>query len=434
MSVKKRYVQVGCGGRSGMFTRAICRDYGDTCEIVGLCDVNAGRMRVKNKQIEEFGGKPAPMYSAAEFDRMVRETRPDHVIVTTGPDASHSDYIVRAMELGVDAITEKPMTIDEHRCRKILKTIAATGRKVQVTFNYRYSPHRSQLKEMLDGGAIGEVYSIDFTWPLDTKHGADYFRRWHRKLDNSGSLLVHKATHHFDLVNWWIGDVPEEVFCHASRRYYTPATADRFGLSNRSERCLDCPCKGACRFYLDLAGNTQLKEMYLDNEAEDGYFRDRCVFSSEIDIWDNMSVSVRYRRGAILNYLLFAYSPWEGYQIAFNGSRGRLEHNCMEDSYISGATAAEPGAVKRKETTITLVPEFDAPRPIAVRTSAGGHGGGDGPLLADVLSVNPPADPLKRRANHVDGTYSIMIGIAAYRSAQLGRPVKVAELIGDAPL
>ena len=50
-------------------------------------------------------------------------------------------------------------------------------------------------------GVIGNVVSVDFHWLLDTRHGADYFRRWHRNKRNSGGLLVHKATHHFDLVN-----------------------------------------------------------------------------------------------------------------------------------------------------------------------------------------------------------------------------------------
>ena len=45
-------------------------------------------------------------------------------------------------------------------------------------------------------------------WLLDTRHGADYFRRWHRNKNNSGGLMVHKATHHFDLVNWWMIPTP----------------------------------------------------------------------------------------------------------------------------------------------------------------------------------------------------------------------------------
>jgi len=437
MADKTRYAQVGCGGRSGMYTKAICETYAETCEIVAVCDRNAGRMRLKNEQIREMGGREVPTYRAEDFDRMIAETRPQFVIVTTGPDVTHSEYIVRAMQLGCDVVTEKPMTTDEVRCREILHAVQETGRHCQVTFNYRYSPHRSQVKEILDSGAIGQVLSVDFTWPLDTRHGADYFRRWHRMRGNSGSLLVHKATHHFDLVNWWIDDRPEEVFCHASRQFYVPATAERLGLGDRGERCLDCPCKDRCKFFLDLAGNEHLKKLYLLNEAEDGYFRDRCVFSPEIDIWDNMSLSVRYRRGAVMNYFLHSYSPWEGYQIAFNGTQGRLEHGSAQFSYISGADESEPGELRNKGTYITVMPHFTEPEDfesVEVRTTSGGHGGGDEPLLADVFDADAPRDPLGRKADHTDGAYSILVGIAAYHSIDTGRAVRIADLLADAPI
>ncbi|MDY7009333.1 MAG: Gfo/Idh/MocA family oxidoreductase [Planctomycetota bacterium] len=237
LKLKKRYSQVGMGARSRMYIDSIVGDYKDCCELVAICDVNRGRLDLANRHIVENGGSPVPTHLADDFDRMVAETKPDVVIVTTGPDVTHSDYICRAMELGCDVVTEKPMTSDETRCRKILKTAAETGRNLQVTFNYRYSPPRSQIKEMIVSGAIGEILGVDFAWLLDTRHGADYFRRWHRRRENSGSLLVHKATHHFDLVNWWLGDDPEEVFCHASLKYYTPATSERMGLAGRSERC-----------------------------------------------------------------------------------------------------------------------------------------------------------------------------------------------------
>ena len=59
---------------------------------------------------------------------------------------------------------------------------------------------------------IGEVKAVHFEWMLSTYHGADYFRRWHRDKRNSGGLLVHKSTHHFDLVNFWLNDKPKTVF------------------------------------------------------------------------------------------------------------------------------------------------------------------------------------------------------------------------------
>jgi len=426
---KTRYAQVGLGGRSSMYTNAVSKTYNEIAELVGLCDINQGRMDRANRHIAEITGSLLPTYKADQFDRMVAETRPDTVIVTSGPDCTHSDYIVRTMELGLDVITEKPMTTDEVRCRKILETVASSGRNCQVTFNYRYAPPRSQVRELIMDGAIGEVLSVDFCWLLDTRHGADYFRRWHGERKNSGSLLVHKATHHFDLVNWWIDDIPEEVFCHATRRYYTPERADQLGLQGRSERCLDCEAKDKCTFYLDLTASEGHKSLYLDNEHEDGYFRDRCVFGERIDIWDNMSVSVRYNRGCLLNYFLHAYSPYEGYRIAFNGTKGRIEHLACERTYISG-DGTVPGELEKGKVSVTLIPEFSQPEELEPRTGTGGHGGGDPVLLADIFDPNAPGDPLRRKADQRDGAYSILIGVAAYHSIDSGKAVKIADLLG----
>jgi predicted dehydrogenase len=292
------------------------------------------------------------------------------------------------------------------------------------------------VRELIADGEIGKILSVDFSWYLDTRHGADYFRRWHRQRGNSGSLLVHKATHHFDLVNWWIDDVPDEVFAHGSLSYYTPAHADALGLGDRGERCHGCPVAAKCPFHLDLAANEGLKALYLDNESEDGYFRDRCVFSDEIDIWDTMSVSVRYRGGAIMSYLLHAYSPVEGYRITFNGEKGRIEHFASENTYING-DGSVPGELERGKVGTTLIPEFARPRAIDPATGSGGHGGGDTLLLRDIFDRRARAgepDRLRRRANQVDGTWSIMVGVAAARSIDTGAPVRIGELLGDVPL
>jgi len=433
MSVtKKRFVQVGIGGRSKMYTDAIVDQFKDYCELVGFCDKNPGRMDLRNREIADKH-PPVPTYPAEQFDKMIAEQKPDVVIVTTGPDCTHREYICRALKLGCDVVTEKPMTVDAESCREILKTVAETRKNLQVTFNYRYAPPRSQVKELIAAGQIGEVLSVDFAWLLDTKHGADYFRRWHSIRANSGSLLVHKSTHHFDLVNWWIDDIPEEVFAHGTRKFYTPQTAKQRGLENHAERCCDCGVSDKCPFFLDLRGNERLKQLYLDNERFDGYIRDKCVFRDEIDIWDNMSVTVRYKRGALLNYMLHAYSPYEGYRIAFNGTRGRIEHHACERTYISG-DGTVPGELEEKNVSITLIKEFSKPTSLEVRTGTGGHGGGDVVMLTDIFHPDPPADPLRRKASQKDGAYSILVGIAAYHSIDSGQAVKIADLLGDAPL
>ena len=426
MSEKKRYAQVGLGSRSWMYTRALVETYSEHCELVGLCDINRGRLQQRVDWARERD-VPVNGYPSDAFDRMIAECKPDCVIVTT-VDQYHNEYICRAMELGCDVITEKPMTTDETKCQQIIDTQRKTGRSCRVTFNYRYSPPRTQVKDLLMSGVIGDVLSVDFHWMLDTQHGADYFRRWHRNKVNSGGLLVHKATHHFDLVNWWLSTIPVSVFAMGDRKFYTPKQAERYGLSSRSERCLDCPEASRCPFRLDIRANEKLRELYLENESYDGYYRDRCVFSEQIDIEDSMQLVVSYKSGARMSYSLNAFMPWEGYIVVFNGSHGRLEHKCEETVYISG-DGSIPGELLAEGTTIKVYPHFAPAYAVPVWQAVGGHGGGDTPLLDDLFSPQPTEDKYKRAADHRAGAYSILTGVAANRSIETSRMIRIDDLV-----
>lgn len=421
----RRYAQVGVGDRSRLYLEAMTDRFADVAEPVALCDKNEGRLRLRARQLRARG-VDVKTYRETAFERMIAETRPEVVIVTT-VDATHDHYICRAMELGCDVITEKPMTTDARKCRRILDTQKKTGRRCRVTFNYRYAPPRTQVKALLMSGVIGNVISVDFHWLLDTHHGADYFRRWHRNKRNSGGLLVHKATHHFDLINWWLSTVPARVYATGARNFYRPETAERYGFTNRAARCLDCPEASRCPFYLDLRAHPRLKAQYLDNERYDGYVRDRCVFSDEIDIEDTLSLSVNYRSGATLTYSLHAFMPWEGYVIAFNGSRGRLEHRMEETVYISGDDSI-PGEAIADATYIRVLPHAQPAYNVEIKGGKGGHGGAD-PLMLQDLFAPSGEDRYKRAADHRAGAWSILTGVAGNRSLETGRPVRIDELI-----
>ena len=209
-------------------------------------------------------------------------------------------------------------------CRRILAAQARTGRRVDVAFNYRFAPTSRKIRELLASGRIGEVSSVDFHWYLDTAHGADYFRRWHAYKRHSGSLFVHKATHHFDLLNWWIDSDPVRVFAQGALRRY--GAAGPF----RGVRCKTCEHAAECDFHLDIAKSPWLDMLYEAPSAVDGYFRDACVFREDIDIYDTMTAAIRYANGVQVSYSLNAFMPIEGYHLAFNGTRGRIEVRMYE--------------------------------------------------------------------------------------------------------
>ncbi len=423
---KKRFAQVGVGGRAGFFYGAVSTKYSETSEIVAFCDVNQTRLDYANSCLEKNGAARVPTYMHYEFDKMIEETKPDCVIVTS-VDRTHDWYIIRAMELGCDVITEKPMTIDEKRAQAILDTQKRTGREVRVSFNYRYAPHNTKARELIMNGVIGDVYSVHFEWFLNTSHGADYYRRWHRNKENSGGLLVHKSTHHFDLVNFWLGTQPDTVYAMGSLNFYGRTNAERRGVKDFYYRCHGSEVAKQDPFYLDMEHNAQLKALYLDAEHEDGYIRDKSVFSEEISIEDTMGVMVRYKNNAILTYSLNSYLPIEGFRVAFNGSKGRMELEVYENSYVNaGGDRNIEGSVNM--TRIIVRPMFGAAYEVPIEEAEGGHGGGDPVLLNDIFGT-PNEDPFHRAANQVDGAMSILTGVAANKSIVSGLPVKIDTLV-----
>ncbi|GAA2609985.1 Gfo/Idh/MocA family protein [Paractinoplanes durhamensis] len=432
---RRRIAVVGAGARAEMFVRAITEDHAETTVLVALADVNQARMDAHNRWLTAAGHEPVPTYPAAELAALIAKERVDEVIVTS-MDSTHAGHMVTALDAGCDVITEKPMTVDAESARRILDAQQRSGRKVQVSFNYRYNPVHEMVRTLLAGGEIGEIGSVHFEWLLDIRHGADYFRRWHRDKANSGGLLVHKSGHHFDLVNWWLGAAPTEVYA-SGRLFFYGEHGQRHGYARDYERVHGSPEAQGDPFALDMAANPRLRELYLDAEGEDGYLRDRNVFAPGVTIEDDLSVLVRYDTGARMTYHLTAYAPWEGYRLMVNGSRGRLELEVVESDHVSPTAAGElKGAAVHGTTeapeqggvTLTIRPFWAPPYRVELQPhTREGHGGADHRMTAVLLGGQ--TDPMNRSATARDGALALLTGLAANRSLQTAEPVRVSDLL-----
>ncbi|MFE1665336.1 Gfo/Idh/MocA family protein [Microbacterium sp. P02] len=434
---QRRYALVGAGARASMYVGAITGDYAEIATLAAICEPNPVRAAHYLGTVAERTGATPSTWHPDRLEEMIRTERIDRVIVTARDDL-HAEIIVRALDAGADVVVEKPLTIDAGSAARIEDAIARTGREVVVTFNYRYSPRNSALREVLQSGAIGRITSIDFSWVLDTKHGADYFRRWHREKEHSGGLLVHKASHHFDLVNWWIRSQPRRVFASGGLRFYGSENADARGIPPRPTRGTHDGDHTA--FELDLRDDENLASLYLDAEAHDGYLRDRDVFGEGITIEDNLALVVDYDSGATLSYSLNAHSPWEGYRVAVNGTEGRAELEVIERGAVladeglhpvldpSAVDAGATGSLRPQGERLIVQHHWEDATEVPIDGGPGGHGGGDALLLADIFLGPSADDPLSRPADWRDGVRSIAVGISGNRSLETGLPVDVADL------
>ena len=435
---KTRYAFVGTGGRAISFIEPLVTTYREANELVALCDVSPARMDYYNSLLAgEWGSRAVPAYTAERFDEMVRTTRPNVVFVCS-IDCTHHDYIIRALYAGCDVITEKPLTIDAPKCLAILDAVRVTGRRVRVAFNYRWAPFRSKVKELLAAGTIGRVRSVNLEYLLDTNHGADYFRRWHAHAEESGTLLVHKSTHHFDLVNWWLDAIPQQVFGYGDLVFYGRQNAEARGDGRLASypRYTGHPEAKNDPFYLDLDESEPFRKLYRAGEADSGYLRDRNVFRDDITIYDQMSLNVRYRTGEFLTYSLTCYSPREGMRVCFNGDRGRIEYSEFIGTHMNRAVSPKdfkldqkPGAEAEGEW-IRVYPHFKNSYLAPVDAQQGPHGGADEILCRSFYdSAAQGTDPLGRFAGHEQGAASILVGVCGVESIKRNLPINVLDLV-----
>lgn len=405
----KRAIFAGASLRAlNMFVGPMVEEYGDYYKPAGIYDINPKRARYIGSRYQ------IPVYD--DFSEMLNKNSGATVIVTT-VDAFHHEYIIKSLRAGFDVITEKPITIDAEKANAILAAERESGKNLTVTFNYRYMPYTTRIKELISGGAVGDVFSVHFEWMLDCNmdvlaHGTSYFRRWNRYMQKSGGLLVHKSTHHFDMINWIINDTPAFVSAFGELR--------RYGANGgyRGDNCRSCAHSNECEFFYDITKNEFEMEFYVGAEDEDGYFKDGCVYAEDIDIYDTMAVNVRYAKGALLSYSLNAHSPYEGWRMSINGSKGRLEAFFPETGPLSDI----------KKHTICLYDLSNQLTTVDIPCDVKNHGGGDTRLLRD-LFIGNEQDPLGHHAGSQAGVNSIIIGIAANKSIREQKIISVDSLL-----
>jgi predicted dehydrogenase len=381
--------------------------YSEYVDLVALCDINIKRAEFAKKYI----GTNAPIYLSSDFDEMIRQTKPDAVIITT-VDCFHAAYAVRAMELGCDVICEKPLATEAVQCQQLLDIELSTGKKIITTFNVRHHIFSEEIKRIIQSGELGKIISAEFHEYLNIDHGASYFRRWHGKSKLSGTLLCTKAAHHFDQMNWSLDAAPVEVNAYGKIAFY--------GRNNsfRSRNCRGCPFANTCDFFWDITKDKLSMDMYVGCEKEDGYLRDGCVWNADNDTYDTMTVEVKYNNDALLTYSLNAFLPYEGQRIAFNGEKGRLDVRLYQ---------AQPWEAEH-ESDFQLTKNFKDTKLWHLSQKAGAHGGAD-ESLKDMLFKPNQNDPMRKMAGSRAGVMASLIGIAARQSIETGTRVRIADLI-----
>lgn len=136
----------------------------------------------------------------------------DAVYIATRPD-THHDYTLRCAAAGKAVYVEKPMAMTHAQCQDMVAACARHGVPLFVAYYRRAMPYALKVRELLDGGAVGQVCAVATRHlgrlpdPADLAGGALPWR-----VDpayGSGGIFFETVCHVFDLLDFLFGPITE---------------------------------------------------------------------------------------------------------------------------------------------------------------------------------------------------------------------------------
>ena len=207
-----KFAIIGIGNRAiKCYIKPLVNEFSDKCKLVGLYDINFPRAKYISKTL------PYKVNVFYSLTTMIEECHFDYCIICS-KDSSHFQIIKELLDHGKKIICEKPIVIKKNEVDYLY--FNNNKNLVNVVHNCRLMPINKTIKNLLSNNVVGNVLQIDYIANIDLKHGREYFRRWHSEYKNTGGLLIHKSSHHFDLLNWWLNCMPQNLCAFGKLNYF----------------------------------------------------------------------------------------------------------------------------------------------------------------------------------------------------------------------
>ena len=376
------FILIGAGGRGMTYTREMLK-MPEKYKLVGVADpLDYKRERCKS----EFGLTEEQCFSDWR-DILAKPKMADIAIIATMDDM-HYEPAMKAIELGYDLLLEKPVANTEKECIDIANAAKEKGVRVLVCHVLRYTPFYRTAKSIIESGMIGEVVSVDQVEAIGDVHFSHSYVRgnWH-STKTAAPMILAKSCHDLDIVQWLMGKPCKAVSSFGSLTYFKPENAPE----GAPERCSDgtCPHKDTCAYnchkiYVDYEDFTSptwkqiFKSMYATHED----FTDeeitellktndfgKCVYHCDNDALDHQVVNMEFEGGATATLTVNAFNRGGRYTRVY-GTKGEF-YAFMSDDEIIVRTFFD----KEKHRIPVVRTE---------ESIAGGHGGGDYGIVADL--------------------------------------------------
>jgi predicted dehydrogenase len=360
--MKKTAILIGAGQRGIVYANFALSHPGEF-EIVGVAEADPVRLEQARKK---FNLAPEACLNTWE-EVFTREKYADAVLICT-QDTMHYEPVMAAIHAGYDILLEKPITPSEAECLEIAKAAEETGVKIMVCHVLRYTPLFSQIKKLLQSGAIGDIVTFVHNENVGDIHHAHSFTRGHwRNTQESSPMILAKACHDLDIMQWLVGKKCLALQSFGSLSFFNEKNKPEAAPPRCTDGCpVDCPYD-ARKLYLQsqnnwfrsvAAGYQSPTDADVEVALKTGPYG-RCVFQCDNDVVDHQTVNMLFEDGITAVFSMSSFTPEISRSFKIMGTKGQIKAHTHEKMIHL------TDFVTREE------------KEIPVDTAEGGHDGGD---------------------------------------------------------
>ncbi|MFH1615588.1 MAG: Gfo/Idh/MocA family oxidoreductase [Planctomycetota bacterium] len=300
---------IGYGDRANYLTDILLK-VDNNLKIQAVTDIRSETIKAK------YSDKLGAAHFYTDADQMLRNEPLDGVIVATRC-SSHTPMASKVLEYNLPLFLEKPVSISIEQIDQLSRYIKDPDEKVVVSFPLRVSPLLQKVKQLIESGVIGDIaHVIAHNY---VPYGRVYYADWYRDSDETGGMLLQKATHDFDYINYLLEQTPVRIAAMSSRQVFggdMPAGLTCYRC-NRQDRCPEGP--PALKEQNEMAGISKY----------DHY----CLFGQDIKHSDNDSVLIEYQNSVQVSYTqnFFARCKAAGRGATLVGYKGTLRFDWYKE-------------------------------------------------------------------------------------------------------
>ena len=315
---------IGMGARGvetiGKSIATLCRETG--FRLNAVCDRNPLRMAEATGSLRgEFAKQNVDIAPTMHQDvtDLVSDPAVDLIMITS-PTYCHRKHALIALQSGKKVYCDKPLAQNAEDCVAIVEAEAKEKNPIIMGFTRRYELPWLKAYSLLKKGAIGDLVTLQIRSIIPYSL---YMTSWWRKREWSGGALNDKASHHFDVFNWFTESraVRVNAFGGKSVVQVDPSAPARCCECNR-EACLyrRRKRKSTAQDILPHIGESWLKE------TEEKHQDDICVFAAGSDLYHNASTHFLYENGVIASHFYCIFGPDSEDQetLELVGTKGRI--------------------------------------------------------------------------------------------------------------